>query len=1644
MKQFFTFPRHRLILLAILIAALVMRLIGINWDLGSRMHPDERFMTTVVGEIGKSENLNEDTLAQCPDVVQQTAYFNTQCSVLNPNNVIDGSYVYGTLPLFIVRLAAQLVSIINPGGLENPAQWQTYDYIFLIGRGVNALADTLSILVIYLIGRRLFTRNHGLLAAGFYAFAALPIQLSHYWTVDIQSNLFALSTLYAAIEIGLRGRFWGYLLFGVALAAALASRINLYPLAGLLPLALILRYWLGWYEHRESGAEERYRLVMRRRWIEDGLLALFAIVLALLAFRVFQPYSFVGPTINNWSLDQEWIDELVSVSDLSRTPSDSWPPSIQWFDRIPYVYPWVQMAFWGMGFGLGIAGTLALVAAIVVQIRRRKPDFALALLSIWILAYFATTGGIHLMTMRYYLPMYGALALLASWGLLALPQRARRPLLVLAAGATAIWGVAFLNIYTQTFTRVEASRWFETNIPGTVTFLDDNSAMVMARIDERAFTVAMMPAYRGESYLGEGFELTADQRLTGFELRFTDGPLVTTRVQLIRGGDDEEQSVVYEYLPTSDPNDINLFVLTVPDDPVLPPGIYRWHVANDWVGGASMRGYIGTNLLLDGTNAVREAVSFRHPYENTPYIPLDNQRNLEAVLEADIATTELMLPHVFGLAPRLEIQVDGDIYTAVESDSLPAPMGNQVSYDLDRPMNLERGTRIKITSPTPVYITGTLLATEGRWDDGVPLLYCDYRPTSDFFANLVGGLHRDCDGMQTYSRGWYVQLQMNMADGDSELRMRRMSDILQKADYLVISSNRFYDSLPRVPVRFATSAAYYDALFAGELGYQRILSAVRFPSLLGVALPDQALPGAPRWMNEWEAEEAFTVYDHPSVFVYRNEGFNEAAFPAYAPFVTGQRGFVDLDALSEATYALSPRPQTDNDVVRSLIVWVLFFGLLGWVSYPLVYTLFPTVLLRGFAVGRALSWLFAAFAAWYLTAVGLTGFWTQSGIIVLLMIWLAINGVVFYLRRQEIVAYVREHARVFLLTEALFLLLLVIGLLLRAVSPELWAVSRGGEKPMDFAYLNAVLRTPQFPPPNPWLAEFEINYYYFGFVIAALPIKLLNTASEIGYNLVMGLLYPSIFMVVFVVCHLLLPSMRAAWRAALALVGGALAMLAGNLGTLQLILSPEPNMDAHRWYWYPTRVLGESANRAGGAINEVPLFSFLFGDMHAHVMGLLPTTLALFVMVVMLQTKRWWTYALLGVISATILMTNTWDVFLYVPLGAAAVWWSTLNLGLFVRRGIIVALSGGLAIAPFLLNFSSGAANGLDWWNGERSLIEPWLIVWGIPLVVALFWLMQRARAVWFADAKVPLELGIIGVFVVAILVPVPEVATSVLCLMVLSLATLLALRDEHQHRFVHAAIAVCVGVLLLIEYVVVRNDVGRMNTVFKFSFQLWVWFALIVPIIIYRLFEKGNRVAGVLALGLVALGLLYPLGAIPARYTANASGGLTLDGNRFLQTLVIAAREDMPRTFTADEDSALIYFMRQELRGFPIIAEWYTAEYQWNSRISVQTGLSSVVGWANHMRQQYSRMVPLVTERIADMQQLYRSENPTEIANLIEKYQIDYIVVGQLELGYGSPITFALLDQMAQAGTLEVAYRVGETVLYRVVRSDEIESVMP
>jgi len=487
--QFLKQPWAEVIVIFLVVLALAagayFRLVGVNWDENQHMHPDERFLSLVQAAIAPVENLK--------------AYFNTETSSLNPANRGYPFFVYGTLPIFIIRYLGEALGQTD------------YHSITIVGRYVSALFDVATILLVFAIGKRLYNKWVGVLGALFYALAVLPIQLSHYMTVDTVTNTFAYLAVYAGVwaltrnpfgkgaadvlsvqsrevenqaqvkgegsppknaVLGVLKELAPYILFGAALGAATASKINAVVLAILLPLVEGMRYL------RTPAAEQRSAIlpILRNLAVAGAL--------SFIVFRFGQPYAFNGPGFFNIGIDENW---WVSLQNLRAQASGDvdFPPALQWARR-PITFSWQNLVTWGLGLPLGLFAWAAFLG-IGWQILR-KAQWRLHL-PLWAFTglYFLLQSLSWVRSMRYQMLIYPALAIFAGWGLvrlwaarktLKLGFFALKPkffrvtgviLTVVILLCTAAWAFAFSSIYTRSHTRVAASRWIYQNIPGALT-----------------------------------------------------------------------------------------------------------------------------------------------------------------------------------------------------------------------------------------------------------------------------------------------------------------------------------------------------------------------------------------------------------------------------------------------------------------------------------------------------------------------------------------------------------------------------------------------------------------------------------------------------------------------------------------------------------------------------------------------------------------------------------------------------------------------------------------------------------------------------------------------------------------------------------------------------------------------------------------------------------------------------------------------------------------------------------------------------------------------------------------------------------------------------------------------------------------------
>ncbi len=1736
------------------------RFVGLNWDDYTHLHPDERFLTGVASAIGGGLNLTEEPaelreqirqscMASYPETGGAGGYFDARCSTLNPHNTGNSLYVYGTLPLFIARATGELVvaplSELWAELQGNPDYtgmvWTQYYGVHLVWRAMSALAEIGVILIVFFMGAKLHDKWIGLLAALLYAGAAFSIQLAHFGTADAIGNFFCALALLFAVCAQREGKLLNYILFGIALGATLASRINLAPMAALIVLAAVIRGLPAL--HRNVAWGERERLLAQG--VAGVVLAGF---FTILAFRIFNPYAFNGPDFFGLSLNPRWLEDLAKSREFV-TGAIDFPPNYQWASRAQYIYPLKDMILWGMGIVFGIVGWLSFVWSGYRLVRGRAGALLNILPFVWVLGYFGYMGAQWVMVARYFIPLYPALAVLAAWGLFTLVRNANargsrlpallaRGLLIATAGFTVLWGLMYTNVYRHQLTRVQASYWVWENVPS-------DFSMVI-----------------------EGAEAGT--------------PLVQIPLPPCSGSD-----ILIEKATCFDENNPRRSERFVPRGTGTINQIYAPHLADP------------------DDNAQEESlrITIRQEGVDTPLV--------ETTFTSDL--------------PR-DNNIMGDAYTIPLPEPFEVEAGSVYFIDFE----LLEG---RIVSG------GSIFSWEGAWDDPVPVKVCELPVGIDQIDDPPPGFIPDplaCSGLDP----WYGLLnghEINIVYEDNPEKRQNLIQYLNESDYIAISSNRFYDSQSRNPQRWPMTKVYYEALFDGRLGYDIVAQFDETFELGPIRVSDQHLPtyDSPQWLNEFESDEAFSVYDHPAVFIFQKRAdynpntvadilysvplnrIGEGVLLLGCPLVTTyycdttltnvnpmstnevdlaptQLRFTDeMRAIQSAGGTWSERFNSESPVNTNMVVsvvgWWLTMLLFGFIAFPLMFVAFPRLADRGYAFSKFLGMFLVGWGTWYLASLQIPA-WNQVGIGIG-MIVLFVLGVALIIRtRAPIALFLRQNWHKLLAIEVLTLLLFLAFLLVRLSNPDLWHPSFGGEKPMDFAYFNGVLRSTIFPPIDPWNAGGYINYYYFGFVIVGTPVLLLQMIPSIAYNLILPTLFATTGIGAFSVAFNAVQAWRERSAArdeddsksmnddpqrekrrkrliASAWVAGIAAMMMtvflGNLDTPRTFFSgvarmggydqPRGGLDrflldefveqnqrqpneteltdlimraqsnpifdrvryeignqadliasigrgtgrvlggerldiaSDRWFWAPSRIYAETAGVEGNAITEMPYFTFIYGDLHAHMISM---PIQLFLMAFLLheviasgmreRRLRILTLVLGGIAIGMIRATNTWDWITYMIFGVVGlsfVWtlrirdykWTILSrralLDLVIGVGGFLIISFA-AVLPYMTWFVT-TYSSVQAWDGGKSPIWGYLTIHGLFIFLItslLVWDTVR----WLRAYKVKTLRGtynalligaflLVGVIAATLALTIRGYSVTIITLPLIVWIAGLFFRtgQTRSMQFMLAAAGLALALTLGVEYIVLEGDIGRQNTVFKFYLQAWLMFSVVSGIALSILLAQSRtwrpslRAAwtSVLML-LLVVAALFPLMATMGKsvYRLDREQPLTLDGMVYMSRdtaqyfegndEVLAANPTLS-PFSLNDDYDLIRWMQENIQGSPTIIEGLSeSEYKWSARIAINTGLPSVIGWNWHQRQQRTlpNMGRQVEMRVANINAFYQIQDTRTAWDILSFYGAQYIVVGNLERAYYVPAGLRKLDELVEMGLLEIAYERDGTLLYHVV----------
>lgn len=318
------------------------------------------------------------------------------------------------------------------------------------------------------------------------------------------------------------------------------------------------------------------------------------------------------------------------------------------------------------------------------------------------------------------------------------------------------------------------------------------------------------------------------------------------------------------------------------------------------------------------------------------------------------------------------------------------------------------------------------------------------------------------------------------------------------------------------------------------------------------------------------------------------------------------------------------------------LLWYLLISFVGLLSLPLARVWFGRLPDQGYSLSRALGLLLWGFFFWLAVSLGIL----QNDSAGLLFSLLSLAALMGFLARGEILPalrWIRANWGFVLTAELLFLLSFSALAFLRANAPE----ALGTEKPMELAFINAVLRSSTFPPHDPWLSGYAISYYHFGYVLTAMLAKFTSAPGSVAFNLMTALVFGLSAIGAFGLLYNLLGIAPKKSNSGLAsLLGPLFLLVISNLegflealrqGGVGWVFSPNGGAssafwawlkmkdlsdpptppldwtpDRFWWWWRAARVLHDYDLRGNFSevIDEFPFFSYLLGDLHPHVLAM--------------------------------------------------------------------------------------------------------------------------------------------------------------------------------------------------------------------------------------------------------------------------------------------------------------------------------------------------------------------------------------------------------------------------------------------------------
>ena len=680
----------------------------------------------------------------------------------------------------------------------------------------------------------------------------------------------------------------------------------------------------------------------------------------------------------------------------------------------------------------------------------------------------------------------------------------------------------------------------------------------------------------------------------------------------------------------------------------------------------------------------------------------------------------------------------------------------------------------------------------------------------------------------------------------------------------------------------------------------------------------------------------------------------------------------------------------------TFLTWWEMICLLGLVFMPVTSRIFMGFDDNGWMFSKVLAVAVCGYVQWLLACLKITPFTGISCVIITIICCLGsiLYGIKCKNRITDSLPW--EQTTLVYREEILFFLIFLFWTYLAGFHPA----AHGTEKYMDFGFMQSMMRSITLPAQDMWFAGKSFNYYYGGQYLAVFLTKLTGTSVEITYNLMRTMVAAFAFVLPFsLVRQMLKDKLRTGRKWSLDL-GGILAGMAvsmsGNLhyiiyGIILRLLKIKTD------YWFPssTRYIGfDPAVNGDETIHEFLSYSFVLGDLHAHVINVFLVLTVLGILYSWMKTnsgKSWRQkeIGLLGLLLGMFLFSNTWDFMIYYVVSCGALLFGNLkrySSGPFINSALKWSVIqwgelmtvAFLASLPFHLTFQNVMVQGIGVVKIHTAFYQ-FCVLWAFPLLVCVPFVIGILKSIgtfpekkfqsFFSNIKYPDLYGLVLVLCAIGLIFIPEIVY---------------VRDIYE------------------------KTAPRANTMFKLTYQAYIMFGMTMLYAIFRLLIIGkNRILKAVSV----IGLL--LFVWTCGYFGNSAHSWFGEVWKPSQYKGLNATAFLETDFS--EDVGGIRWLKEHIEDSPVVLEANGDSYSEYERVSAMTGLPTVMGWYVHEWLWRGNLAD-INARIADIESIYTSTDEAQVRQLLEQYDVSYVFVGSCERKkYGEKLNNDILKKLGE-----------------------------